>query len=51
MRRQEALKAGVCIRCKEQVDQERLPLIDASEYRISAMCPRCWDWLFEGMDQ
>lgn len=48
MRRQEALKAGVCIRCKEPVDPERLPLIDAAEYHISAMCPTCWDWVMGG---
>lgn len=49
-RRHEALEASVCIRCKQTVDVERLPLVDASEYRISAMCPRCWDAIFEGMD-
>ena len=40
----EAWEKGVCIDCKtKMVDLEPLADIDIREWKISAICPICWD--------
>ena len=50
MTKSEAHAKGICIDCKEPVNiLELLELspIDAKEYQISGICPKCWDKIFD----
>lgn len=42
----EAQRGPECIRCGEPVILEDLEPVDLAEYRITAICPKCWDRLF-----
>jgi len=39
----EAWERGVCVACKKPVDKKALKVVDAAEYRISALCPSCFE--------
>ena len=44
--RQDALDAGICIRCKLPPDLASMSLADRREYAVTAICPTCWVDLF-----
>ena len=39
----EARHDGICIRCGLAFDPTRYTVEDQREYRITALCPSCWD--------
>lgn len=39
---EEAHRDRMCITCYEEVDLTRLKVIDAAEYRLSGLCPKCY---------
>lgn len=41
----EAAARKVCIACKKPVDLTMLSAVDRDEYRISRLCPACWNTL------
>lgn len=50
----EALRLGCCCRCGFDVSPSDLTAIDAKEYQISALCPRCtaeFEALFAQMEE
>jgi hypothetical protein len=42
----EAHEKGICIRCKRRVFTIGWDDADVAEYRLSAICPRCWRDIF-----
>ena len=43
----EARSESECIRCRKFVNPFLLKPRDLSEYRITALCPACWNEIFE----
>jgi len=39
----EARARRVCISCKKSIDERIMRPIDVAEYRISALCPSCFE--------
>lgn len=46
MTRVEAYNAGVCISCKQSINNMYMTELDLKEYQISCICPQCWDEIF-----
>ena len=42
----EAIAKGECVRCYKPAAVTQWKAIDVAEYRISGICPDCWDDLF-----
>lgn len=42
----EAREASECIRCRRFINPLALEPRDLAEYRITALCPACWDDIF-----
>ena len=40
---EQAQSLGICIRCREELDLKALHPIDRAEYRLSALCPTCFE--------
>lgn len=45
-----AHRAGICVDCGLPVDYDNLSELDQREYRISYICPACFDALTGGQD-
>ena len=44
----EAHEKNLCISCKSSIESQDLEPIDADEYRISGLCPTCFDRITKG---
>lgn len=42
-----AQEAGECIRCRRPVDLAEMAPMDVAEYRITSLCPACFDEITE----
>ena len=51
MTKQEALAKGICIDCKESAIPKCYSEAGKREYRISGLCEKCFDKIFEGGNQ
>lgn len=47
----EAHEKGVCISCKQNVDRTTLAPDDAKEYRMSGLCPGCFEEITREEDE
>lgn len=45
MTQQQARRAGICVRCKQQINPDLLDQYELREYVLSAVCPTCFDAL------
>jgi hypothetical protein len=43
----QAHNESICIDCKQPVNLSNLSKRDQDEYRISGICPLCWDNMFK----
>lgn len=46
----EARDKGICIRCKRRVFTIGWDDMDVAEWKLSAICPRCWREMFPTTD-
>jgi hypothetical protein len=50
----EAIDAGICVQCKRDIVSDLLFVWDmqsVKEWTISAICPECWEAMFEDLNE